>query len=315
MRVLVSGGTGLVGAAIIDQLLRANRGHHVRCLTRRPERPSPWGAAVPLVGGDVRDPASLRRALADTDCVIHCVQFPNHPVENPRKGLTYEAIDGQGTVNLVAACRDAGVRRVIYLSGAGVRAGRAEPWFRAKWRAEEAIRTSGLEYVILRPSWIYGPRDRSLNRFVAFVRYLPVVPVIGNGQNRVQPIFVEDVGMVGARAVDEVAATNQVFELGGPQILTMDEVIRTIQRVLGRRQPLLHHPVGLVKLAARLLALLPDPPLTPSAIDFLLMEELVDPGPAQQTFALQFRSLEEGLRTYLRPRSAAAHHPAPSTPS
>lgn len=315
MRVLVAGGTGLVGSAIIEQLLRLDRGHQIRCLTRRPERPSPWGAAVSLVGGDVRDPASLRQAVADTDCVVHCVQFPNHPVENPRKGLTYEAIDGQGTVNLVEACRERGVRRIVYLSGAGVRPGRAEPWFRAKWRAEEAIRASGLEYVILRPSWIYGPRDRSLNRFVAFVRYLPVVPVIGNGQNRVQPVFVEDVGLVGARAVDEPAATNRVFELGGPQILTMDEVIRTIQRVLGRRQPLLHQPVALVKLGARLLALLPDPPLTPAAVDFLLMEELVDPAPTEQTFGLRFRSLEEGLRTYLGPRSVRAQRPAPTTPA
>ncbi|MBX5492304.1 MAG: NAD(P)H-binding protein [Chloroflexi bacterium] len=300
MRVLVAGGTGLVGSAIIDQLLRLSQGHELRCLTRRPARPSPWGPAVSLVGGDVRDLDSLRAALADTECVVHCVQFPNHPIESPRRGLTYEAIDGQGTVNLVAACRGTPVRRIVYLSGAGVRPGRAEPWFRAKWRAEEAIRASGLEYVILRPSWIYGPRDRSLNRFVAFVRHLPVVPVLGSGRNRVQPVFVQDVGLIGARAVDTPAATHQVIEVGGPEVLTMDQIIRTVQRVLGRRQPLVHVPAPLLKRLAAPLALLPAPPLTPAAIDFLLMEELVDPGPAQAIFGLEFRSLEAGLRTYLR---------------
>ena len=128
------------------------------------------------------------------------------------------------------ACQAAGVKRIVYLSGAGTRGGRAEPWFRAKWTAEEAIRGSGLEYVILRPSWIYGKHDRSLNKFVAFVRYLPVVPVIGDGKARVQPALVDDIGRVAALAVDESAATNREFELGGPRALSMDAIIRTVQR-------------------------------------------------------------------------------------
>lgn len=310
MRVLISGGTGFVGSAIVARLRQPGRGHELRCLSRHADRLSPWGADVALVPGDVRDARSLQRAVEGVDCVVHCVQFPNHPVENPRRGLTYEAIDGQGTINLVRACQGAGVRRIVYLSGAGTRAGRSEPWFRAKWTAEEAIRASGLEYVILRPSWIYGKDDRSLNRFVTFVRYLPIVPVIGDGKACVQPAFVEDIGRVGALAVDEAAATNRVFELGGPETLSMDAIIRTVQRVLGKHQPLLHQPVALVKLGAALLQLLPNPPLSPAAIDFILMEEPVDPAPAEATFGLRFRRLEEGLRTYLAPAGARRPQPA-----
>jgi nucleoside-diphosphate-sugar epimerase len=305
MRVLVTGGTGFIGSATVDALRGLERGHEVRCLTRQVDRPSPWGDAVRLVPGDVRDPVSLRRAVDGVDVVVHAVQFPNHPVENPRRGYTYAAIDGEGTMRLVAACQAAGVRRIVYLSGAGTRPGRAEPWFQAKERAETAIRDSGLEYAIFRPSWIYGRRDRSLNRFIQLVRYLPVVPVIGDGQARVQPALVDDVARVVALAVDEPRASGQAFELGGPEQLTMDAILRTVQRLLGRHQPLLHVPVALVKLQAWFLAQLPNPPLSPAAIDFILMEEPVDPRPAETLFGVRFRTLEEGLRTYLPARGTA----------
>ncbi|HZR98332.1 MAG TPA: NAD-dependent epimerase/dehydratase family protein [Chloroflexota bacterium] len=302
MRVLVTGGTGFIGGAIVQALLAAGGAHEVSILSRRASAPGATSGPVARVAGDVRDPASLRRAVEGVDTVVHCVQFPNHPVENPRRGYTYAAIDGQGTVNLAAACREAGVRRLLYLSGAGTRPGRSEPWFQAKATAEQAVRDSGREWVIFRPSWVYGPRDRSLNRFVQLVRLLPVVPVIGNGQTRVQPVLVDDVARVVAAAVDEPRATGQVFELGGPERLTMDEILRTVQRVLGRHQPLVHVPVGLVKLQAALLALLPNPPLSPAAIDFILMEETVDPRPAEALFGVTFRDLEAGLRTYLGAR-------------
>ena len=113
---------------------------------------------------------------------------------------------------------------------------------KAKDIAETAIRESGMEYAILRPSWIYGPGDHSMNRFIWFCRHLPLIPVIGDGQTPVYPAYVKDV----ARAVTELVrredARDKVLEIGGPQRLTMDDVIRTVQEVLGRRRPLLHHP-------------------------------------------------------------------------
>jgi uncharacterized protein YbjT (DUF2867 family) len=138
---------------------------------------------------------------------------------------------------------------------------------------------------------------------------LPVVPIIGSGKARVQPALVDDVARVVALAVDEPRATGQVFELGGPEQLTMDEIIQTVQAHLGRHQPLVHVPVGLVKLQAWLLAKLPNPPLSPAAIDFILMEETVDPRPAEELFGVRFRTLAEGLDTYL-PRRGALSTPA-----
>lgn len=297
MNVLVAGGTGFIGKRIVGALL-ANGSHRVLAMTRAPGR-AKSRAGVQYVQGDVTDPASLSTATQGVDVVVHCVQFPNHPVENPRKGWTYEKIDGEGTERMVAAAKQNGVKRFVYLGGAGTRPGRTEPWFRAKERAERAITASGMEYVILRPSWIYGPDDRSMNKFVAFVTYLPVVPVIGSGQEQVQALAVEDVGTVAAAAVDEPAATNRVFELGSRPPLSMDEIIRTIMRVLGKQKPLVHQPAWLVKIPASIIQYLPNAPLSPGAVDFITMDEHVDPTEAEQVFGIQFRTLEAGLREYL----------------
>ena len=298
MIVLVAGGTGFIGSRVVDALL-AKGEHQVRVMTRDPARSRPK-PGVEYVRGDVTEPDSLDGATRGVDAIVHAVQFPNHPVENPRKGWTYERIDGAGTERMAAAAAKNGVKRFVYLGGAGSRPGRTEPWFRAKERAERAVTSSGMEYVILRPSWIYGPDDRSMNKFVAFVKYLPIVPVIGTGQERVQAAHVEDVAQVAAAAVDEPAATNRVFELGSTPPLSMDEILRTIMRILGKRKPLLHQPAWFVKIPAAVIQYLPNAPLSPGAIDFITMDERVNPTEAEQVFGIKFRSLEDGLRGYLR---------------
>jgi len=299
MRLLVTGGTGFIGSHIIDELLSSRPEAEISCMTRNPSKPTRWGGRVRLIYGDVQSENSLLVSTSGIDVVIHCVQFENHPIENPRRGLTYEEIDGKGTARLVEACLKNKVKRFIYLSGAGAAPGREEPWFKAKLMAEEAIKRSGIEYVIFRPSWVYGPGDRSLNRFIKIMRCSPLVPVLGGGENRVQPISVFDVAKVAASAVVKREATNRTFELGGPQVLTMNEVLRTAQRVLGVRRTFVHLPIGLVKAAAHLLQLMPGPPLTPGAVDFITMEVLVDPRPAIETFGVEFERLEDGLRRYL----------------
>jgi NADH dehydrogenase len=230
--------------------------------------------------------------------VVQAIQFPNHPVEDKKRGRTYLEVDGRGTEVAVAAAKRVGVRRFVYLSGAGAGQNRPEPWFRAKDLAESAIRASGLEHALLRPSWIYGPGDRSMSRFVTFCRYLPVVPVIGDGRTPVHPTFVDDVARCVVDSVLREDVTAAAFELGGPR-KTMDEILLTIQKVLGKRRPLLHHPARLMKVLVAPMAVLPRPILSPGAIDFILQETAIDPEPAQRFFGFRFRDLEEGLRTYL----------------
>jgi nucleoside-diphosphate-sugar epimerase len=302
MKILITGGTGFIGSHILGELLtRPELGADARviCMTRERKGKQHSDPRVGFVGGDVRDQTSLERATEGVDTVIHCVQFPNHPVESPSKGYTYMEIDARGTERLVAACQKNRVRRIVYLSGAGTSPERKETWFQAKVIAETAIRESGMQWVILRPSWVYGPGDNSLNKFVWFVRNLPAVPVIGDGTNRVQPVSVFDVAKVAAAAVFDHKVTNEIFELGGPEELTMDEILGRLQRVLGTKRMLVHHPRALMKLAALPMQLLPAPPLSPAMIDFILQEAHVDPKPTERAFDLKFRSLDEGLREYL----------------
>jgi NADH dehydrogenase len=297
MRVVVTGGSGFIGRHVVDLLLA--EGHEVAVTTRDPERPLPGGGRVEALQAFAGDALSLGRAFTRADVVVHAIQFPNHPVEDAARGRTYLEVDGRGTEVAAAAARNAGVRRFVYLSGAGAGQGRAQPWFVAKDRAEAAIRATGLEHAFIRPSWIYGPGDRSMSRFVFLCRRLPVVPVIGDGRTPVYPIHVGDVARCVAEAVRREDCKDKALELGGPERLTMDEIIRTVQKVLGRRRPLLHHPARLMKLLVLPMALLPEPLLSPGAIDFILQEVDVDPKPAMDYFGFPFRRLEDGLRAYL----------------
>lgn len=299
MRVVVSGGTGFIGREVVGRLLEEG-GCEVAVTTRQPERPDPWQGRVRKVQAFAGDAVSLGKAFTGADVVVHAIQFPNHPVEDPSKGRTYMEVDGRGTEVAASVARKLGVRRFVYLSGAGAGQNRPQSWFKAKDRAEKAIRESGMEHGILRPSWIYGPADRSMNRFVWFCRHLPVVPIIGDGTTPVYPAHVKDVARAAAILARREDATDKVLEVGGPQRLTMDQVVRTIQEVLGRRRPLLHHPVGLMKLLVRPMALLPNPPLSPGAVEFITETVEIDPGPAMEYLGFAFRSLRIGLDEYVR---------------
>jgi NADH dehydrogenase len=314
MTVAVAGGTGFVGRAIVEEL--ACRGHRVVILSRRP--PDGPDAAtggsdtavrvaaaslgsVETRRADVTHPETLAAALAGADALAISLGFRNSPIEAPRRGRTFERVDADGTVALVSAAKAAGVRRLVYMSGAGAAPDAPRHWFRAKWRAEEAVRASGIPYTILRPSWIYGPGDRSLNRFLGFARWLPFVPQIGNGRQLVAPVFVDDIGRLVADALEASGAIDVTLEVGGPETLTMDAVVREALRIQGRRRLILHAPAGLMKLLTRPLTLLPSPPMTPDAIDFVVQSAQVDTGPLTAALPRRLMPLAEGLASYLAP--------------
>jgi len=299
MTVLVAGGTGFIGRAIVSALRRD--GHEVRVLSRGGKGGNPFvhDRGVTLVAGDVRDAASLAPAMAGIDTIVGAVQFPGHPIEVPKKDLTYDEYDRKGTENLVAAGKKAGVGRFIYLSGAGVGQGKSEEWFVAKDKAEAAVRDSGMTWTIFRPSWVYGPRDRSLNRFALFARTLPVVPLTGPGKNRVRPVHVDDVATAVTMALTVPAAANAVFEIGGPQLLSMRQIVRTMLEVMGKKRLVLPAPQPLVKLGAALLYRLPGRVLSPRAVDFVNAEGDVDNRALHEELGFRPRALADGI-SYLR---------------
>ncbi len=300
--ILVTGGTGFVGAAVVRELLK--RGKSVAVLGRdaaKIARLFPDTHVEPR-RGDVRDPDGLRAAFNDAETVINCVQFPNSPIENKRKGWTFEQIDYAGTLNQLLAAKTAGVKRFIYVSGAGAALDAKQHWFIFKAKAEEAVRASGITRVIIRPTWVYGPEDVSLNRFLGFARRLPFVPTFGDGKQQMQPLFVGDLGQLLADTAERTEADNQTFEAGGPERMTMDEVIKTALDVAGLRRPILHQPIALGKLIGAFARMLPKPPLTPDAIDFITLPAIADNAALERVFAPKLTSLREGLGTYLAKR-------------
>jgi NADH dehydrogenase len=298
--ILVIGGTGFVGAGIVRELART--GKPVAVLSRNPERHSGRlpGLNVEWRQGDVTLPETLGRALAGVETVVGCQQFPNSPIEDPTRGYTFELVDAVGTENVVAAARSAGVNRYVYLSGVGADPNADRHWFRAKARAEAAVRDSGMNYTILRPSWVYGPEDKSLNRFLRMSRFLPFVPLIGDaGKQRLQPVFIDDVSRAAAQAVDSAALENKTFEIGGPEVLTMKEIVASALEASGRKRVLLPGPLRLMKLVASVLQFLPGKPLSPAAIDFITADALADPTEVQRALGWPMTPLREALATYL----------------
>ena len=292
MTVLVTGGTGFVGPHVVHAL-RA-RDTVVRALVRDPARGSrlaSWG--VELAVGDVTDPDSLHAACGGVDAVVHLVAIiRGRPAD-------FERVMAEGTRNVVAAAQEAGVPRFVLASALGLdeRSKDAVPYFAAKWEMERAVRESGLEHVIFRPSFVFGRDGGVLPTFVRLARFAPVTPIIGPGTQRLQPIWIEDLAEYYAHALSEQAATNRTFELGGPDAVSWNEFWERLKRVLGVRRPSLHVPFAAMRVQATLTERLPGAPVTRDQLTMLeLGDNVVTDPSAVETFKLPLVPLDEQLR-------------------
>jgi NADH dehydrogenase len=290
--VLVTGGTGFIGPHVVHAL-RA-RETPVRALVRNAARAKHLGAwGVEPAVGDVTDPASLRSACEGVDAVVHLVAIiRGRPAD-------FERAMAEGTRNVVAAAQDAGARRFVLASALGLdeRTKDAVPYYAAKWEMERAVRDSGLEHVIFRPSFVFGRDGGVLPTFVRLARYAPLTPIVGPGTQRLQPIWVEDLAEYYAQAVTEPAAVNRTFELGGPEAVSWDEFWERLKRVLGVRRPSVHVPFGVMRVQAALTERLPGAPVTRDQLTMLALGDNVVTDPsAVETFELPLVPLDEQLR-------------------
>jgi uncharacterized protein YbjT (DUF2867 family)/ligand-binding SRPBCC domain-containing protein len=300
LTVAVAGGSGFVGGGIAAELF--SRGHRVVILSRQGEAGrGPLPDSVELRHADATEADGLADSLTGVDALVIALAFKNSPMESPAHGQTFMEVDAAGTERLVAAAQQAGVGRIVYVSGAGAAPDARRHWFRAKWRAEEAVRGSGITWTILRPTWIYGPRDVSLNRFIGFARQLQVVPMTNSGGQLLAPLFIDDVARLAADCLTAPAARGQVLEVGGPDTMRLRDVIARALRVAGIRRPIVPGPAPLIRVGALPLSLLPSPPLTPDAVDFINQPATVDVAPLLKRMPRRLTPLEEGLATYLAP--------------
>jgi uncharacterized protein YbjT (DUF2867 family) len=292
VKVLVTGGTGFIGPKVVHAL-RA-QGREVRALVRRPEQATQlagWGAE--LVAGDLTDPASLRAAVDGCSHVVHLVSILRGSPGDFHRVMT------QGTADLLAAAKDARVERFVLMSALGTTETTKDtiPYFASKWAMEQETARSGLEYTIFRPGFVFGRDGGALPLFIKQVKYSPVVTVIGSGLQRIQPIWVDDVAEYLARGVDQPQAANRTFEIGGPDVVTWNELYLKIAKVLGKRRKLVHVPAGLARTGARLTQWAPGAPLTTDQVAMIEAgDNVATRTDAVDTFRLPLISLEEQLR-------------------
>jgi len=299
-RIFLTGGTGFVGHAVVRALVA--QGFLVRCLVRPGSEAELRGfESIDRVPGDLMKPEGLVQAAEGCAGLVHLVGIIR---EHRARGITFDRLHRQGTENALRIAREAGIPRYVHMSALGTRAGAPSAYHRTKWRAEEAVRSSGLEWTIFRPSIIFGPGDHFVSVLASMVRRLPAVPVLGDGGYRLQPIPVEQVAEGFARALRLPVSAGQTYEVGGPEPHRFVDILDQIGRALGRKRVRkIHVPLGPVKAATRLLQWVPAYPVTPDQLT-MLEEESVVPDPARffDAFALTPEPLLEGLVRMLSPR-------------
>ena len=274
--VALAGGSGFIGRAIARRLA-AGGGVKVRVITRNPEKARARLdlPAIEFVSADIRQPASLKDVLKGANTIVDAIQFDGYPVENLRRGLTFERIDYGGAVALIDAAKQAGVHQFIYISGAASDENSTHPGFRAKGRAERAIRESGLTYTIFRPSLVYGPEDKVVNGLASAIRFAPIFGVPGTGRQKVQPVLVDDLAACVALAVSG-RGRNQIYEIGGPDLMTFDQMMHAIMDASRRRRLLFHIPENVMRAVGGLLEKLPKPLLSRDAVTFVTADNACD---------------------------------------
>lgn len=293
--ILVTGSTGFVGSHLTGELLKQRR--RLRVLIR--EGGGPEG--VEVVKGDVTGPESLKKACFGVDTVVHLVA-----VIREKGQMTFEAVNHRGTVNLVKAAEDSGVRCFIYISALGSVSNPEYKYAFSKWQAEEAVRSSGLQWAIVRPSLIYGRGFGFFNRLVQSLRLSPpfMAPVPGKGEALFQPVAVEDVVECIIRIIDDDGFSYRVLDIGGPRHVSYSDMVDALLKVLGLRRLKVPVPVALMRAVVPVMGLFfRDPPVTPVELKQLELNNITDPDSVYKNFGFKPRDLNNGLwdiRDYLK---------------
>jgi uncharacterized protein YbjT (DUF2867 family) len=292
MKVLVTGATGFVGPHVANAIVDA--GHEVRVLERTP---GSWQKAgircQEAVQGDMTDSDSLRRAVEGVDVVVHLVAIRQGKPER------FQQVMIEGTRNLLAASQ--GVKRFVLMSALGTeeRTKDLVPYYNAKWQEEQEVKGSGLEHVIFRPSFVFGRDGGILPTFLKLAKLSPFTGIVGSGEQRIQPLWIDDVGAYFATSVDLPEAANRTFELGGPEVVNWNELWERIRAELGiRRRPTVHLPTSLMRIPATVTERLPGSiPLTRDLLTMLEAgDNVVTNDDAVRTFRLPLVPLDEQLR-------------------
>ncbi|MGH8703634.1 MAG: complex I NDUFA9 subunit family protein [Burkholderiales bacterium] len=296
--VSVFGGTGFLGRRLVRRL--AAEGATVRVAVRDSDRArAALGAAgldgVAVFRADVRDRTSVAAAVAGVDAVVNAVSA------YVEKGdVTFEAVHERGAATVAREAATAGVARLVLISGIGADPESASPYIRARGRGELVVHQAFPGATIVRPSAMFGPGDALFGTLAAIVRLLPVVPLIGGGRTRLQPVDAEDVAEAIVRMLADRATAGRTYEFAGPGVYTLRELVSFVQRLIGRPPLVVPVPFAVAEVLAQLFELLPSPPLTTSQVDLLKADNLPSGVlPGFRELGIEPKAVEEIVPTYV----------------
>ncbi len=299
MKVFLTAAAGFVGSRLLDDLLAA--GHEVTALAhsdRSLEQLRRLHPELNIARGDVTKAGDMLKAVpSGTEAVIY---IPGLLREFPSKGITFRGVHVEGVRNTLAAARNAGATRWIEMSALGTGPHGKTGYFRTKWEAEELVRSSGMQWTILRPSVIFDDRPTKLKTFVneiaKAIRQLPFIPILGTGKFRLQPVSVDDVSQTIVQALSKPETIGKTYEIGGPEKLTYTEIVTTIARGLHSKKPKLRIPMVLAEVAAKLFQRFAFFPFTTDQLTMLKDENIVKDRSREEewksTFTLPLKRFE-----------------------
>ena len=275
-RTAVLGGSGFIGRYIVKRL--AARGEVIAVGCRNAEAAKylkplgDVGQIVPLNVG-IGDEALLPAFLAGNDSLVNCVG-----ILRESGAQTFELVHHTGPARLARFAREAGVDRFIHVSAIGADPRSSSAYARTKAAGEQAVRDAFPTVTLLRPSVVFGPEDQFFNRFAAMATVSPVLPLIGGGETRFQPVYVGDVADAVVACLEDSATAGRIYELGGPKIYSFREVLELVLSEIRRKRRFIDLPFAVAAFQAKLMSILPSPPLTPDQVELLKGDNIVSSG-------------------------------------
>ena len=275
-RTAVLGGSGFIGRYVVKRL--AARGDVIAVGCRNAEEGKflkpmgDVGQIMPLNVG-IGDERLLPVLLAGNDSLVNCVGILEE--KGPQ---TFELVHHTGPARLARFAREAGIERFVHISAIGADLRSSSAYARTKAAGEQAVRDAFPTVTILRPSVVFGTEDQFFNRFAAMAMVLPVLPLIGGGETRFQPVYVGDVADAVIRCLEDPTTAGRIYELGGPKIYSLRELFSLLLDEIRRKRWFVDIPFGLAEFQARVMSILPNPPLTPDQVELLKRDNVVSSG-------------------------------------
>jgi NADH dehydrogenase len=297
-RTAVLGGSGFIGRYVVKRL--AARGDVIAVGCRNAEQAKflkPMGAVgqIATLNVTIADEPMLAAYLAGNEALVNCVG-----ILRESGAQRFDLVHHTGPARLARLAREAGVERFVHISAIGADPRSASAYARTKAAGEQAVRDAFPTATILRPSVVFGPEDQFFNRFATMAMLVPALPLIGGGETRFQPVYVGDVADAVVKCLDDPAAAGRTYELGGPRTYSFRQLIELMLAEIRRKRFLVNLPFGLAAFQARLMSVLPSPPLTPDQVELLKRDNVVSAGAMTlASLGIAPTAVEAILPTYL----------------